>query len=125
MTSDDFTGLRSSFRESFYRFASDNRIELCKEWEAPMPSFVPVLVKLFDAKTNRIFTVEQYQEDLGSFDYAIRKTGLHFEQDDLLLRYKNASESLGAILEIYKKWIVEEIAADKIDEILGNERKRG
>lgn len=122
MKSDDFGRSRSEFKESFYRLASDSGINLCKEWEASMPDFVPVLVKFFDEKTNRIFTVEQSVEGSASFDYAIRKTGVHFEQEDLLLRYENAFDNMSSILEIYKKWVVEKIGGSEMDEILAKQR---
>jgi hypothetical protein len=119
MTTPNFGSLRSTFKESFYKLVTDNQVTACKEWEAPMPEFVPVLIKLFDEKTNRILTVEENDtNDVFDFDYAIRKTGMHFEQDDLLLIYKNALENLPSIFEVYKKWFIEKITTEEMEKIL-------
>lgn len=90
-----------------------------------MPEFVPVLIKLFDAQSNRILTVQESSENVAtaSFDFAIGKTGVYFEQVDLLLVYKNALENIPSIFEIYKKWFIEKIANQEMEEILTKQRQ--
>lgn len=115
---DNFSQYRSAFMESFYRISDDNEVKLCKEWEVPLPVFLPVLAKLYDEKLKRILTVELSDDDQNPFDYAIRRTGLHLEEDDLLIRCRNPIENIYPIFEIYRTWFVEKISSEKMDEML-------
>lgn len=124
-SSNNYNELRSVFRERFHAFANDNKVNVCNEWEATMPDFVPVLIKFFDAQTNRILTVQETSGNIAtdSFDFAIRKTGIYFEQADLLLVYKNALENIPSIFEIYKKWFMEKVENQEMEEILTKQTK--
>jgi hypothetical protein len=119
MTSDEnFTARRAAFKERFYKFAQENGVKVCAEWGVSLPDFLPIMIKLYDANSKRIFTVEYFDDDQTPFEYAIRKTGIDFEENDLLFRCRNCEENVSMILDIYALWFIDGLSTEEMERAL-------
>ncbi len=108
------------FRKKFLRLVKERGLKVEKEWETPFPDFVPVVAKFVDVELGRIFTIEGSSDFEFASDYAIRKTGLNFDQYDLLLKFQDASSNLSRILDIYDKWFIEVRSVQEMEKYLSD-----
>lgn len=112
----------NDFRKKFLRLVKESGLKVQKEWETPFPDFVPVVAKFVDADLGRILTVEESSDFEFATDYAIRKTGLNFDQYDLLLRFQDTSSNMGRILDIYDKWFIEVLSLQEMEKYISGEK---
>lgn len=110
-------------RENVYKQVKDalskDNIDICKRWDEPIHPLMSIALKLSDIKTKRILTVEQDDEDgFFEFSFAVRKTGIDFDELDLLLVFDDVESNIEKIVDIYKLWFVDEIDPNEISNIL-------
>lgn len=107
---------KDELRENILTALSDRGLPIQEMWPGSLPDSLPAVIKFVDSKSNRILTVEEFDD--FEFDYVIRRTGIDFDQFDLLIRFKNISDNLNVIAEIYKVWFIDLGDIDYLDEFL-------
>lgn len=110
-------------REKVYKQVTDalskDNIKVCKRWDEPIHPLMSIALKLYDVKKKRILTIEQGKEDdFFEFSFAIRKTGIDFDELDLLLIFEDVESNIEKIIEIYKLWFIDEVSQAEISNIL-------
>jgi hypothetical protein len=63
-------------------------------------------------------TIEELPSLEFEFDYVLRRTGLDFEQFDLLLRFKDACSKIEDVRDIYRSWFVVKASIDDMEGLL-------
>lgn len=67
----------------------------------------------------KVMRLQEAEEDQTlQFDYAIGKSGIDYEFDDLLIVAINSNKKVEMIFEIYKLWFTENKLPEEIEEIL-------
>lgn len=87
-------------------------------WPVDLPSHLGIVLKHLDHEKKKIITIEFQPDNFSDIDYAVRKTGVEYDELDLLLIFRDVESNIDKIVAIYKKWFFDDLDAADISEFI-------
>jgi len=105
------TSIRNSFKQ--------RNLKTTNEWHLHIPPDDLLLVKWKSEPLKKVMRLQEADEDeVLQFGYALGKSGLEFEYDDLLINTIDSHNKVNEIFSIYRLWFLENKSPQDLEKVL-------
>lgn len=113
------TSIRNSFKQRFQQIAERQNLKTTNEWHLHIPPDDLLLVKWKSEPLKKVMRLQEADEDeVLQFGYALGKSGLEFEYDDLLINTIDSHNKVNEIFSIYRLWFLENQSPQDMEKVL-------
>jgi hypothetical protein len=113
------TSIRNNFKQRFQQIAERQNLKTTNEWHLHIPPDDLLLVKWKSEPLKKVMRLQEADEDeVLQFGYALGKSGLEFEYDDLLINTIDSHNKVTEIFSIYRLWFLENQSPQDMEKVL-------
>jgi len=117
--------IRNELKKRINILSENEKIKMLPEWFSPPFPSDSILTNWKDENAKRVMRLQEADEDeILEFGYAIGKSGLNYEYDDLLIYTINSNDKSEVIFNIYKMWFIENKSPKEMEKILEEYEKK-
>jgi sulfite reductase alpha subunit-like flavoprotein len=123
----DFKYIEKVFQRRFEELTKKVQLKASDvyEWPHKSPLEDEFLISWRSEGLMKVMRLQEAESDETlQFDYAVGKSGIDYEYDDLLVVAMNSNEKVETIFEIYKLWFIENKSPAEMEEIMETYFKR-
>jgi hypothetical protein len=113
--------IRDDFLRRFETLAQAANLQISNlcPWPHPLPLEDTLLARWQSEDLMKVMRLQEADADeILQFGYAIGKSGIDYEYDDLLIEAMDTNEKAEVIFEIYKLWFIENKSPAEMESLL-------